>query len=49
MKPKILSQAADEVLRVERHWLSRLQVALAQFPATDEDRAVLDRSIRQLD
>ncbi len=49
MQPKILSQAAEEVLSVERHWLSRLQVALAQFPATDEDRAVLDRSVRQLD
>ncbi|MCU0520938.1 MAG: dynamin family protein [Anaerolineae bacterium] len=49
MQPKILSQAAETVLAVERQWLSRLQVALAQFPATDEDRAVLDRSVRQLD
>jgi small GTP-binding protein len=49
MQPRILSQAAEEILSVERHWLSRLQVALAQFPATEEDRAVLDRSVRQLD
>ncbi len=49
MQPKILSEAAEAVLAVERQWLTRLQVALAQFPATSEDRAVLDQSVRQLD
>ncbi len=49
MQPKILSQATEEILNDERRWLTRLQIALAQFPATDEDRTVLDRSVRQLD
>ncbi len=49
MQPKILSQAEEAILASERRWLTRLQIALAQFPATDDDRAALERSVRQLD
>ena len=49
MQPKILSQATEEILKDERRWLTRLQIALAQFPATDEDRTVLGRAVQQLD
>jgi small GTP-binding protein len=49
MQPKILDQTEEAILGIERYWLTRLQVAMAQFPATAEDRKALERSVRQLD
>jgi len=49
MEPKILNQTEEAILSVERHWLTQLQIALAKFPAEDEDRAALERSVHQLD
>jgi small GTP-binding protein len=49
MQPNILGQTEKAILGIERYWLTRLQVALAKFPATDEDRQALEQSIRQLD
>ncbi|MGC9468004.1 MAG: dynamin family protein [Anaerolineae bacterium] len=49
IKTKILDETEEAILGIERYWLTRLQVAMAQFPATDEDRAALERSVQQLD
>jgi len=49
MESKILNQTEEAILGVERHWLAQLQIALARLPAADEDRATLERSVRQLD
>ncbi len=49
MHRKILSNEQETLLAVERHWLTNLQLALAQFEASQEDRAALEHSIRQLD
>ncbi|MCJ7735814.1 MAG: dynamin family protein [Anaerolineae bacterium] len=49
MESKILNQTEETILGIERHWLTQLQIALAKFPATEEDRTTLERSVRQLD
>ncbi|MGC9394208.1 MAG: dynamin family protein [Anaerolineae bacterium] len=49
MHPKILNPTEEALVGIERHWLTNLQIALAQFSAMPEDRAALERSIRQLD
>ncbi|MFN2284404.1 MAG: dynamin family protein [Anaerolineae bacterium] len=49
MQPKILDPTEEALVGIERHWLTNLQIALAQFSAMPEDRAALERSIRQLD
>ncbi|HOU13491.1 MAG TPA: dynamin family protein [Anaerolineae bacterium] len=49
MQQKILSSTEEALVGIERHWLTNLQIALAQFSAAPEDRAALERSIRQLD
>ncbi len=49
MLEQILNRRREELLAEERLWLSRLQVALAQFDIAAEDQAILSRSIRQLD
>ena len=49
MKQKILTPTQEAILGIERHWLTNLQIALARFSAAPEDRAALERSIRQLD
>ncbi|MBN1487744.1 MAG: dynamin family protein [Anaerolineae bacterium] len=49
MLQRILSQEIEGLLAGERHWLNKLQVTLARFGATDEDRGALERSVRQLD
>jgi len=49
MQDKILNPTEAALVGVERHWLTNLQIALAQFSAAPEDRAALERSIRQLD
>ncbi len=49
MQPKILNPTEEALVGIERHWLTNLQIALAQFAAAPEDRAALERSIRQLD
>jgi len=49
MQQKILTPTQEAILGIERHWLTNLQIVLARFPATPEDRAALERSIRQLD
>ncbi len=49
MQQKILSPTEEALVGIERHWLTNLQIALAQFSAAPEDRAALERSIRQLD
>lgn len=49
MQPKILNPTEEALVGIERHWLTSLQIALAQFSAMPEDRAALERSIRQLD
>jgi len=49
MSRKILTQAQETLVAVERHWLTNLQIALARFSAAQEDREALEGSIRQLD
>jgi small GTP-binding protein len=49
MQSNLLDQNEKAILGIERYWLTRLQVALAKFPATQEDRQALERSIQQLD
>ena len=49
MLRRILTDKQDELLAEERRWLGDLRVALARFDVTDDDQAILDRSIRQLD
>lgn len=49
MQPKILNPTEEALVGIERHWLTNLQIALAQFSAAPEDRSALERSIRQLD
>ncbi|MFP4394416.1 MAG: dynamin family protein [Anaerolineales bacterium] len=49
MHRKILTEQQEILLNVERHWLTSLQLALAKFGASAEDRATLARSVRQLD
>lgn len=49
MQLKILDETESAILGTERYWLTRLQVAMAQFPATEEDREALEQSVRQLD
>lgn len=49
LQSSILTETESAILGVERHWLTKLQVALARFPASEEDRATLEQSVRQLD
>lgn len=49
MQQKILTPTQEAILGIERHWLTELQIALARFSAAPEDRAALERSVRQLD
>jgi small GTP-binding protein len=49
MQTNILDQNQKAILGAERYWLNRLQIALAEFPATDSDRQALERSVQQLD
>jgi small GTP-binding protein len=49
MQPNILNQNERAILGIERYWLTRLQVALAKFPAAPEDRQALEQSVQQLD
>ncbi|MDY7080137.1 MAG: dynamin family protein [Chloroflexota bacterium] len=49
MPEKILTEAEQRLLKEERQWLTNLQIALTRFDAAPEDRAALDRSVRQLD
>lgn len=49
MQKKILTPTQEALVGIERHWLTNLQIALARFPATHEDRDALERSVRQLD
>lgn len=49
MRQKILNSTQEMLLAVERYWLTHLQLALARFSATAEDRAALEKSVRQLD
>jgi small GTP-binding protein len=49
VKARILTETEEAILATERSWLTRLQVTMAQFPASEEDRAALERSVRQLD
>ncbi len=46
---KILNDTQETLVAVERHWLTSLQISLARFSATVEDREALENSIRQLD
>jgi len=48
MVRKILTAAQETLVAVERHWLTNLQISLARFSASQEDRNALDHSIRQL-
>jgi small GTP-binding protein len=49
MRSTILNPTEEALVGIERHWLTNLQITLAQFSAAPEDRAALERSIRQLD
>lgn len=49
MQRKILTPTEEALVGIERHWLTNLQIALAQFSAAPDDRAALERSVRQLD
>ncbi len=49
MQQKILTPTQEMLLNLERHWLTNLQIALARFHASAQDRAVLEQSVRQLD
>lgn len=49
MQQKILTPTQEMLLSIERHWLTNLQIALARFHASVEDRAALEQSVRQLD
>ena len=49
MGSKILNETEAAILGIERHWLTQLHIALAKFPATEEDRATLERSVRRFD
>ncbi|MBN1873340.1 MAG: dynamin family protein [Anaerolineae bacterium] len=50
MHHRILNENQEAILGIERHWLTRLQLALARFDAVSaDDRASLEQSIRQLD
>ncbi len=49
MHGKILKEAQQRLLKLERQWLTNLQITLDRFGAAPEDRAALDRSVRQLD
>ncbi len=49
MHTKILTTEQETLLKVERHWLTNLQVALARLGAEEADRAALAESVRQLD
>ncbi|MDQ3070243.1 MAG: dynamin family protein [Acidobacteriota bacterium] len=49
MLAKILDPTQDELLKEERHILSRLQRALVKFDAASDHQSALERSIAQLD
>jgi small GTP-binding protein len=49
MQTNILNPTEEALVGIERHWLTNLQIVLAQFAAQPEDRTALERSIRQLD
>jgi len=49
MEQRIITPAYEAVLSQERHWLTQLQIALSRFSALPEDRAALEKSVRQLD
>jgi small GTP-binding protein len=49
MLAKILDPTQDELLKEERHILSRLQRALVRFDAAPDHQSALERSIAQLD
>ena len=45
----LLKDRTRQLLADEREWLSRLQLALARFDVSADDRSALERSIAQLD
>jgi small GTP-binding protein len=49
MLSRFLRDRTRQQLVEEREWLSRLQVALARFDVSPDDRSALERSIAQLD
>jgi small GTP-binding protein len=49
MEQRRITPVYEAILNQERHWLTQLQISLARFSAQPEDRAALEKSIRQLD
>ncbi len=49
MPGQILTETQQEVLKIERRWLTTLQTKLVSFGATPDDQEALERSVRQLD
>jgi len=45
----ILSRKQSDLVREEKQWLERLQLALAGFEVTPEDQSTLSKSLHQLD
>ncbi len=49
MLRNILSRKQSDLVKEEKKWLERLQLALAGFEVTPEDQATLSKSLHQLD
>lgn len=49
MEKRLLTPTHEAILSQERHWLTQLQIALARFPALENDRTALEKSVHQLD
>ena len=49
MLRNILSRKQSDLVREEKQWLERLQLALAGFEVTPEDQSTLAKSLHQLD
>ena len=49
MLRNILSRKQSDLVREEKQWLERLQLALAGFEVTPEDQSTLSKSLHQLD
>lgn len=49
MPGQILTDVQQELLKIERRWLTTLQTKLVSFGATPDDQEALERSVRQLD
>ena len=49
MLSRLLQDRTRQYLADEREWLSRLQLVLARFGISAEDKSALDRSVAQLD